>query len=160
MSEKEANEVPKESAEAEVPKKKESRWGCPPDSRCAAGFPKIPREDLQQILKGLDNWELTEDGTTIRRAFTAKNWGAAMAFINAVSEVAEAANHHPDFHLTGYRNVAIDLTTHAVGGVTELDLELALKLDQLEVEYSPRWLRERESLQRTHSKSSTGSQNQ
>eukprot|EP00959_Pyramimonas_sp_CCMP1952_P396628 8310050-Pyramimonas_sp.AAC.1 len=88
---------------------------------------------------------------------------SAMKFINALSEVAEAGNHHPDFHLTGYRrtlicvlsirgvcvserrNVEVNLTTHAVGGVTELDLEMASKLDAIEVDYSPKWLREHEA---------------
>jgi 4a-hydroxytetrahydrobiopterin dehydratase len=88
-----------------------------------------------------------------------------MAFLNAVAEVAEAETHHPDLHLTSYRDVRLDLSTHAVGGcarieapacasadtkrphfaclrLTQPDFILAAKLDALPVDYSPKWLRE------------------
>ncbi len=39
-----------------------------------------------------------------------------MAYFNAVAEVAEAETHHPDLHLTSYRDVRLELSTHAVGG--------------------------------------------
>ena len=55
-------------------------------------------------------------------------------FFNAVAGVAEAEDHHPDLHLTGYRNVAIEISTHAVNGLTENDFILAAKIDQLPVE--------------------------
>ena len=45
-----------------------------------------------------------------------------MAFLNAVGELAEAEGHHPDFHLTGYRNVRIELSTHAIGGLSMPDM--------------------------------------
>ena len=67
---------PDESPRSEPYVPKEVRWGCPPDSRCAAGFPKIPVEDLQELLNGLPNWVLSEDGTAIERRFVARNWAA------------------------------------------------------------------------------------
>lgn len=66
----------------------------------------------------------------------------AMDFINGVSAVAEEEGHHPDFHLTNYRDVRVDVTTHAIGGLSLHDFVLAAKLDQIEVTYSPKWLRE------------------
>eukprot|EP00959_Pyramimonas_sp_CCMP1952_P460152 9479401-Pyramimonas_sp.AAC.1 len=72
--------VPKEEApKEEEPKKKDVRWGCPPDSRCAAGFPIIPVEDLENLVKGLPNWVVSKDAqgvTTLNRSFVARNWGA------------------------------------------------------------------------------------
>ena len=65
-----------------------------------------------------------------------------MAFFNAVTALAEAETHHPDLYLTSYRDVMIELSTHAVGGLTMPDFILAAKLDALPVEYSPKWLRE------------------
>ena len=47
--------------------------------------------------------------------------------------------HHPDLHLESYRCVRCVLTTHAVGGLTLPDFILAAKLDELPVEYSPKW---------------------
>jgi 4a-hydroxytetrahydrobiopterin dehydratase len=70
-----------------------------------------------------------------------------LSFFNLASQIAEAEGHHPDLHLTNYREVRVVLSTHAVGGLTLPDLVLAAKLDALPVEYSPKWLREREAAQ-------------
>ena len=49
---------------------------------------------------------------------------------SASAQIAEAEDHHPDLHLAGYRNVTIEMWTHAVGGLTENDFILAAKIDQ------------------------------
>ena len=50
------------------------------------------------------------------------------------AELAEAEGHHPDLHLEGYRQVWIEIWTHAIGGLSENDFILAAKIDQLPVE--------------------------
>ena len=45
-----------------------------------------------------------------------KDFGAALAFFNQIGEIAEKEDHHPDLHLTGYRDVRVELSTHAIGG--------------------------------------------
>eukprot|EP00743_Colponemidia_sp_Colp-15_P003048 GILK01003294.1.p1 GENE.GILK01003294.1~~GILK01003294.1.p1 ORF type:complete len:160 (-),score=25.33 GILK01003294.1:113-550(-) len=114
---------------------------CETDSSIVA----YSREEAAVHLRELgdNDWELTEDGKSIRRSFTAKNFAAAMTFLQAVGNLAESEGHHPDMHLTSYRNVELVLYTHAKGGVTENDLILAAKIDQLPVEYSPKWLKDR-----------------
>ncbi|HLJ12558.1 MAG TPA: 4a-hydroxytetrahydrobiopterin dehydratase, partial [Planctomycetaceae bacterium] len=52
-------------------------------------------------------------------------------FVGRVGELAETENHHPDMHVTGYRNVTIELSTHALHGLTENDFILAAKIDAL-----------------------------
>lgn len=55
--------------------------------------------------------------------------------------IAERESHHPDFHLTNYRNVDVQLYTHKLGGVTENDVQLAEILDkEVTIVYSPKWL--------------------
>ena len=78
----------------------------------------------------------------LSREFRAKNFAAAVAFLSAAADVAEAAGHHPDFHLTEWNRVRVDATTHAAGGITLADASLAAKLDAVPVVYSPKWLRE------------------
>ena len=63
-------------------------------------------------------------------------------FLNSVGTLAEEEGHHPDFHLTNYRNVRIELSTHAIGGLSMPDMVLAAKIDAIPCEYSPKWLRE------------------
>ena len=91
----------------------------------------------------LSNWQLENDGKSIYRKFTCKNWQAAMDCINAISTIAESKDiqHHPDIHLTKYRDVEIRLWTHAVGGLTMYDLRLAKAINtSVIVEYSKKWL--------------------
>mmetsp|Transcript_1595 Transcript_1595/g.3057 ORF Transcript_1595/g.3057 Transcript_1595/m.3057 type:complete len:151 (+) Transcript_1595:170-622(+) len=85
------------------------------------------------------------DGTcngAICRKYTARNFQAALDSINAMGAIAERENHHPDFHLTGYRNVEVVLFTHSLGGISMNDIELAKMLDaDVIVDYSPKWLK-------------------
>ena len=77
---------------------------------------------------------MLESGKMISKSFIVKNFMTAIDFINKVAAAAEADNHHPDIHLAGYRNLKIDLSTHAVGGLSENDFILAAKIDKLPVE--------------------------
>jgi pterin-4a-carbinolamine dehydratase len=79
----------------------------------------------------------------ISRKFTARNFQAAMNAVNAMGTIAEREQHHPDFHLTSYRHVQIDIYTHSVQGLTENDFILAHLLDtEVTIDYSPKWLNE------------------
>ena len=51
--------------------------------------------------------------------------------VNHIAELSEAEGHHPDLHLTGYRNLKIELTTHAIGGLSDNDFILAAKIDAI-----------------------------
>ncbi len=79
----------------------------------------------------------------ISRSFTAKNFQSALDAINAVGAIAEREGHHPDLHLTSYREVEIVIYTHSVGGVTLNDVTLAQMIDnEVKIVYSPKWLKE------------------
>jgi len=114
----------------------------PPPPPTRSETPLLPRADLDAKLRSLPAWRLSPDGTLLSREFRAKNFLAAVAFLSAAAEVAEAGGHHPDFHLTEWNRVRVDATTHAVGGITLADVALAAKLDEVPVTYSPKWLRE------------------
>lgn len=109
---------------------------------CSSDTPSIPTDQLPQYLTALPAWQLSEDNTSISRRFVAKNFVAAIDFFNAVKDVAEAEGHHPDLHLTNYREVQVVLSTHAIGALSLLDMVMAAKLDALPVQYSPKWERE------------------
>ena len=55
----------------------------------------------------MPTWSLDTEGKQISRSFVAKNFLAALAFFKEVGVIAEEANHHPDLHLTSYRNVEV-----------------------------------------------------
>lgn len=101
---------------------------------CEGGVPPVSRADAERLLMELSGWRLADDGRRIVREWHMKNFQAAIDFINRVAHVAEEEGHHPDLHLVGYRNVAVELTTHAIGGLSENDFVVAAKIDQLPAE--------------------------
>ena len=78
----------------------------------------------------VSSWTLREK--ELERTWRCRDFAAAIAFIDRVAEVAEAEGHHPDLHLTAYRDLRIVLWTHAAGGLTPNDFILAAKIDRLE----------------------------
>ena len=101
---------------------------------CEGGVDPYTPDEAREQLKRLDGWRLTHDGQRIRKEWTVKNFMAGLAFFNKCAEVAEADGHHPDLHIEGYRNVAVELWTHAIGGLSENDFILAAKIDALPIE--------------------------
>ena len=101
---------------------------------CEGGVEPCPLSQAQSQLAQLEGWRLTHEGQRIRKDWVVKNFMAGMDFFNRVAQVAEEDGHHPDLHLEGYRNVAIELWTHAIGGLSENDFILAAKIDQLPIE--------------------------
>jgi len=85
--------------------------------------------ELADGLERLPEW--THDGDSIRRTVAMEDFRAALALVNRVADAAEAANHHPDIEIAQYRRVTFRLTTHAAGGLTMRDLELAAEIDRL-----------------------------
>ena len=104
---------------------------------CEGGIPVFTREQAQSYLKALPEWKLSADAKSIRVEYVMKNFLAAVALIQKIADVAEAENHHPDIHLTGYRRLAVELSTHAIGGLSENEFILAAKIDQLPKELKP-----------------------
>lgn len=98
---------------------------------CEGGVPKLSPEEAATLLEHVPGWKLVENGDRIRREWRARNFLAAIDFFNKVAELAESEGHHPDLHLVGYRNVAIEVWTHAIGGLSENDFILAAKIDQI-----------------------------
>jgi 4a-hydroxytetrahydrobiopterin dehydratase len=101
---------------------------------CESGVPPLPPAEVKQLLQQIPEWRLNPDGKSIRRKWRVKDFVTALDFFRRIGDIAESEDHHPDLHLTGYRNVAVELSTHAIGGLSENDFILAAKIDQLPVE--------------------------
>jgi 4a-hydroxytetrahydrobiopterin dehydratase len=94
---------------------------------------------IEEVAK-LEMWQVSKvkECLCITREFKAKNFKVAMEFMNAAADIAEKEQHHPDFHITSWNNVSLDIYTHSLGGVTVNDLRLAALLDEIEVAVSKR----------------------
>jgi 4a-hydroxytetrahydrobiopterin dehydratase len=75
-------------------------------------------------------WE--REGDAIVRDLKCADFAQAIAFVNRVAELAEAANHHPDILVHGWNRVRLTLSTHSEGGLTQSDIDLAGQIDALD----------------------------
>ena len=80
-------------------------------------------------LEGVADWRYVL--STIQSDFRCGSFPAAAAFVGAIAEVAEAAQHHPDVELRYPDRVRVALTTHAAGGLTTLDADVARQISAL-----------------------------
>ena len=93
-------------------------------------MPVLPDEEIERRLTEIGGWRRGEDSSIVRELQLA-DFAAAIAFVNRVAELAEAANHHPDILIHGWNNVRLTLSTHSEGGLTGADFELAAQIDGL-----------------------------
>ena len=95
---------------------------------CEGGVPKYSLEEAQAQLIEHPGWQIVNEGQRIRREWTASNFMSGMVFFQAVAALSEDENHHPDIHLESYRNVSIEIWTHAIGGLSENHFILSAKI--------------------------------
>ena len=94
----------------------------------SASGAKLDEAKIISALAALPQWQ--RNGQVISRTFTFPVFRAALAFVNAVAEIAEQANHHPDVDIR-WKKITLALTTHDAGGLTEKDFALAKQCDAL-----------------------------
>jgi len=83
--------------------------------------------ELEEALRTHPEWNL--DGGKLVRKWTFKDFVEAMAFVNRVATVAEAAGHHPDIDIR-YNQVILGLISHDAGGITQRDSKMVGQIDK------------------------------
>jgi 4a-hydroxytetrahydrobiopterin dehydratase len=90
--------------------------------------PRLSPDDVTAALAALPQWSGDADG--IRRSVELPSFRDAVTAVVAIADVAEEMDHHPDIDLR-WRTLHLSVVSHSAGGVTELDLELARRIDAL-----------------------------
>lgn len=90
-------------------------------------MPRLSEQEIEQRLKET-SW--SREGESLVREWAFADFAAALAFVNAVGEAAERANHHPDIVLHGWNKVRLTLSTHSQGGLTQADFDLARTVEK------------------------------
>ena len=85
-------------------------------------------QDIKTWLKKMPEWDLEKKH--IERLFEFDDFSQAIEFVNGVAEIAEEEDHHPEIDIR-YNKVRVSLSTHSEGGLTDLDFELAEKIETL-----------------------------
>jgi 4a-hydroxytetrahydrobiopterin dehydratase len=89
---------------------------------------KLAMAQIRKALKELPGWRRRRGA--LERECVLPDFAAALRLVNRVGRLAEAAGHHPDIDIR-WNRVRLALTTHAAGGLTELDLQMAGRLNRL-----------------------------
>ena len=88
----------------------------------------LEEDELNSSLKKCPEWD--SEKKYITRVFEFEEFMDGIDFVNNVGEIAEDAQHHPDITIK-HTKITLKLTTHDVGGVTDLDIQLAQRIDNL-----------------------------
>lgn len=86
------------------------------------------KKEAEKYLSQIAGWILNQDAKKISKEFKFKDFIGAINFVDRIAEVAEMEGHHPDIHIN-YNKVLLELSTHAIGGLSENDFIVAAKID-------------------------------
>ncbi len=102
---------------------------------CLGGTPPLTEKEIAPLLAQLNGWEVEESKKLIK-PFRFKNFAQAVEFVNAITRVAEAEQHHPDLYVR-WGQVRVYLWTHKIDGLTESDFVMAAKIDRVYADRPP-----------------------
>jgi 4a-hydroxytetrahydrobiopterin dehydratase len=91
-------------------------------------MPRLSDDEVTSRLGELEGWE--RQGDAIVKSYKCNDFVGSVKLVDALTPVAEEMNHHPDLEIS-WDTVTVSITTHAQGGLTENDFELAGKIDSL-----------------------------
>jgi 4a-hydroxytetrahydrobiopterin dehydratase len=95
-----------------------------------AGPALIVGKAREEALASLAGWSEVEGRDAIEKTFRFKDFSAAWGFMARAALIAEKMDHHPEW-LNVYNRIEVTLSTHSAGGVTELDIDLARRMNEL-----------------------------
>ena len=99
---------------------------------CEGGVSPFSISEIHKYQKKIDGWDIVKNKKNIyflEKKFTFKNFIESQNFVNEVGKISEEEGHHPDI-LFGWGYAQINITTHAIEGLSENDFILAAKIDK------------------------------
>lgn len=97
---------------------------------CHKGVPPFSVHEAEIHLTAINGWALDDKAEKLAKSYSFRNFSEALAFVNAIGEIADKEGHHPDIAF-GWGYVNLTLQTHAIGGLHRNDFILASKIDKL-----------------------------
>jgi 4a-hydroxytetrahydrobiopterin dehydratase len=96
---------------------------------CKGGAEPLKGEPLERLAEALGGGWQVVDEHHLEKAYKFADFAEALAFTDAIGEIAEQQGHHGDIHLS-YGKVRVTIHTHKIDGLTESDFVLAAKFDE------------------------------
>ena len=100
---------------------------------CEGGVKAFDISEIHKYQKKVDGWSVDKNDKNIsflEKSFKFKNFQDSQNFVNNVGKISEEEGHHPDI-IFGWGYAKINITTHAIEGLSENDFILAAKIDQI-----------------------------
>ena len=99
---------------------------------CEGNISAFDISEIHKYQKKVDGWDIVNNKNTffLEKKFTFKNFLESQKFVNEVGKISEEENHHPDI-VFGWGYAKINITTHAIEGLSENDFILAAKIDNI-----------------------------
>ena len=95
---------------------------------CEGGTPPLSLYDVKRLMAEVKGWDVSADFKKIWKEYVFREFIDSIHFVNETARIAEEEGHHPDLHIT-YNKVLVELSTHAIGGLSLNDFILAAKID-------------------------------
>ena len=89
---------------------------------------KLSDLEIRRALGDLPGW--SRKGDTLTKTYSFARFADGIRFVQQIAEVADGVDHHPDIDIR-YTKVTFSLSTHDAGGITQLDLDLAKKIEEI-----------------------------
>ncbi len=89
---------------------------------------KLTKTEVTQKLKRLSGWKMVKGRNAITKTFKFRDFMQAFGWMTSMAIYAEKKDHHPEW-FNVYSTVEVVLSTHDIGGVSNLDIELAKKMN-------------------------------
>lgn len=100
---------------------------------CEGGVIPFDISEIHKYQKKVDGWQIIKDKKNnyiLEKKFLFKDFKESQDFVNYVAKISEEEGHHPDISF-GWGYVKINITTHAIEGLSENDFILASKIDRI-----------------------------
>ena len=97
---------------------------------CKGGVPRLDRRQAEDLIDGVEAWELNDDATRISRTFEFPNFIEAQAFATRTADLAESQFHHPEITF-GWGYCRVEFQTRKIRGLHENDFIMAAKVNEL-----------------------------
>ena len=92
---------------------------------------KLSKKEIDLVFLTLKGWTISNDYLAIEKEFHFHDFNQAFAFMTRVALIAEKMDHHPEW-FNVYNKVSVKLTTHDCGGLSQKDIDLAVKIDNFD----------------------------
>lgn len=102
---------------------------------CEGGISPFDMDTIRVYLLDTPGWSFDDGSKEINREFKFKNFVESIKFINLVADLSETEGHHPDIFIN-FNKVILKLKTHAIGGLSENDFILAVKINRIYKDFS------------------------